>query len=126
MSYILQTTGFDTSAEMIFAQQITKLGGQYKRDKVYNYLYLLSNQNNFLFHCGSCLYKKVYAAEATHLIVKDVNTSEKMLAFVAAGKWILTPSYIQASVNAKCFLDELPYHIFLAYPRLTLAHASYQ
>jgi len=50
-----------------------------------------------------------YDSSATHMLAVKVSRSEKMLGSVAAGKWVLHPSYVSASVEAGNWLDESKY-----------------
>ena len=50
-----------------------------------------------------------YDSNATHMLAVKVSRSEKMLRSVAAGKWVLHPSYVSASVEAGMWLDESKY-----------------
>jgi len=47
-----------------------------------------------------------YDANATHMLAVKVSRSEKMLGSVAAGKWVLHPSYVSASLEAGKWLEE--------------------
>ncbi|KAI8801806.1 BRCT domain-containing protein [Cladochytrium replicatum] len=42
----------------------------------------------------------------THLIVGKPNRTEKCLAAIASGVWVLRPSYVYASDDSGCFVDE--------------------
>ena len=50
-----------------------------------------------------------YDKSVTHMLATKVSRSEKMLASVAAGKWILHPSYVRDSVKAGHWLEEDKY-----------------
>jgi len=47
-----------------------------------------------------------YDPNSTHMLAVKVSRSEKMLGSVAAGKWVLHPSYVVASMEAGRWLDE--------------------
>lgn len=47
-----------------------------------------------------------YDSKATHMLAVKVSRSEKMLGSVAAGKWVLHPNYVVASVEAGRWLEE--------------------
>eukprot|EP00092_Neocalanus_flemingeri_P010154 GFUD01010944.1.p1 GENE.GFUD01010944.1~~GFUD01010944.1.p1 ORF type:complete len:1552 (+),score=561.52 GFUD01010944.1:76-4731(+) len=50
-----------------------------------------------------------YDPVATHMLAVKVSRSEKMLGSVAAGKWVLHPSYVTASMKAGMWLDEVKF-----------------
>merc|ERR1719474_1454689 len=58
---------------------------------------------------GSISPESHYDPTATHMLAVKVSRSEKMLGSVAAGKWVLHPSYVTDSVNAGVWLAEDKY-----------------
>ena len=50
-----------------------------------------------------------YDEAVTHMLATKVSRSEKMLASVAAGKWILHPSFVVDSVRAGRWVEETRY-----------------
>lgn len=52
---------------------------------------------------------KTYKNECTHLIVGNPTRSEKFLSACAAGRWILTQSYVLDSGRQGRWLDEGSY-----------------
>lgn len=54
---------------------------------------------------------KIYSPKATHLIVEKMECTEKILCFIAAGKWIITHSYLKHSLRAGKFLTEEEFHV---------------
>ncbi|CAH0477185.1 unnamed protein product [Peronospora belbahrii] len=50
---------------------------------------------------------RVYDSNCTHIICSELKRTEKFIAGCAAGKWILKPSYLDASAAAKKFVDEV-------------------
>jgi hypothetical protein len=53
-----------------------------------------------------------------------MNFTEKLIGFIAAGKWILTQSYLKYSLKANRFLDETSYHISEGFTLSQLAKVS--
>lgn len=53
-----------------------------------------------------------------------MESTEKILCFIAAGKWILRLSYVKDSLNAKKWLDEKNYHISHKYYNSKLANVA--
>lgn len=54
-----------------------------------------------------------YDSSCTHFVCEKPSRSEKMLSCVAAGKWVLSLSYIQKSFEAKRFVNVIAIlHIF--------------
>ncbi|KAI8819393.1 BRCT domain-containing protein [Fimicolochytrium jonesii] len=47
--------------------------------------------------------------DITHLIVKQPGRTEKCLAAIASGMWVLQPSYVDACQKAKSLVSEEPY-----------------
>ncbi|TDH64999.1 uncharacterized protein CCR75_006055 [Bremia lactucae] len=52
---------------------------------------------------------RVYDSNCTHIICSELKRTEKFVAGCAAGKWILKPSYLEASSVAGIFLDEIDF-----------------
>merc|ERR1712198_54784 len=50
-----------------------------------------------------------FDASVTHMLTSRVSRSEKMLCSVAAGKWVLHPSYIHGSLKEGKWQDESKY-----------------
>lgn len=50
-----------------------------------------------------------FDAQCTHILVEKPSRSEKYLAGCASGKWILKPSYVDASLRAGKWEDETPF-----------------
>ncbi|KAF2357957.1 BRCT domain [Trinorchestia longiramus] len=48
-------------------------------------------------------------SDVTHVITKKPSRSERLLAAIAAGKWVLHSSYIKASLEKNGFVDEEEY-----------------
>ncbi len=71
-----------------------------------------------------CLFKKNYSPNSTHLLIDQIESTEKILCFIAAGKWILRLSYVKDSLNAKQWLNEMTYHISHKYPNSKLANVA--
>ncbi|XP_004364520.2 hypothetical protein CAOG_01652 [Capsaspora owczarzaki ATCC 30864] len=55
---------------------------------------------------GKVLVTAYYSTACTHLVVSTLGRSEKYMAALAAGRWILKPSYISASRDAGHFVRE--------------------
>ncbi|CAI5728591.1 unnamed protein product [Peronospora destructor] len=49
---------------------------------------------------------RVFDSNCTHIICSELKRTEKFIAGCAAGKWILKPSYLDASAAAENFVDE--------------------
>jgi len=64
-------------------------------------------------------------SRATHLIVGSMSTSEKILCFISAGKWVLTKEYISECVKEERFIDETDFHVYNQYAESKLAKVSY-
>ncbi|GLV38033.1 mutagen-sensitive 101 [Carabus blaptoides fortunei] len=62
-----------------------------------------------------------YDASATHVICSNPTRNEKILSSMAAGKWIVHVSYVQASVEASKFVDEEEYEFGNAKSALNLS-----
>jgi len=59
---------------------------------------------------GGQVFDTVYFnPECTHVVVGKPNRNEKYLAAVAAGKWVLHKSFLEASREAGFFVDETPH-----------------
>ncbi|RMZ95575.1 SMC5-SMC6 complex localization factor 1 isoform X1 [Brachionus plicatilis] len=69
---------------------------------------------------------KIYSSSATHLIVDKIVCTEKILCFIAAGKWIVTQTYIKNCLKESKFLDETPFQVSLKFPKSKLAQISYK
>ncbi|VVC42874.1 Hypothetical protein CINCED_3A012245, partial [Cinara cedri] len=55
------------------------------------------------------LRSSMFSKDVTHILTHLPNKSEKYLCSLAAGKWILHPSYIDACLEENCFLPEDKY-----------------
>lgn len=53
--------------------------------------------------------KGYFEPSTTHIITAKVNRSEKMLGCIAAGRWVLHPSYLKDSLDAGLWLQEENY-----------------
>ncbi|XP_028926710.1 DNA topoisomerase 2-binding protein 1 isoform X3 [Ornithorhynchus anatinus] len=58
---------------------------------------------------GSVLEKQCFDASCTHIVVGHPLRNEKYLASMAAGKWVLHRSYLEACRTAGCFVQEEDY-----------------
>ncbi|XP_042331627.1 DNA topoisomerase 2-binding protein 1 isoform X2 [Sceloporus undulatus] len=58
---------------------------------------------------GVVLEKQCFDPNCTHTIVGHPLRNEKFLASMAAGKWVLHRSYLEASRAAQCFVEEEDY-----------------
>eukprot|EP00127_Corallochytrium_limacisporum_P006724 Clim_evm13s234 gene=Clim_evmTU13s234 len=58
------------------------------------------------------------STECTHLIMKDLKRNEKLCSAVAAGVWIMMPSYIKACLNVGRLVDEQDYEWSLKYANI--------
>ena len=67
---------------------------------------------------------KYYSPNSSHLLVDQVDSTEKILCFIAAGKWILRLSYVKDSLHAKKWLNESNYHISVKYVHSKLANVA--
>lgn len=56
--------------------------------------------------------------------MNKIDSSEKILCFIASGKWIVTQSYLKDSFKEKRFLEEKDYHIFNKFPHSKFAFVS--
>lgn len=66
---------------------------------------------------GGQVFDTVYFnPECTHVVVGKPNRNEKYLAAVAAGKWVLHKSYLEASREAGFFVDEASHEWGLEIP----------
>ncbi|XP_015753275.1 PREDICTED: DNA topoisomerase 2-binding protein 1-like [Acropora digitifera] len=66
---------------------------------------------------GGQVFDTVYFnPECTHVVVGKPNRNEKYLAAVAAGKWVLRKSYLEASREAGFFVDEASHEWGLEVP----------
>ncbi|CAL8296665.1 unnamed protein product [Gadus morhua 'NCC'] len=63
---------------------------------------------------GKYIGGSVYQQDITHLIVSGFSQSEKFLAACAAGKWVLTQTYVFDSVQRGSWLPEEPYEVALS------------
>lgn len=50
--------------------------------------------------------------------------TEKILCFIASGKWIVTQSYIKSCLKESTFLDENNYQVSQKFPHSKLAQIS--
>ncbi len=66
----------------------------------------------------------MYVSRATHLLIGSMSTTEKILCFISAGKWVLTKEYIAECVKKEKFVDENDFHVFNFYPESKLAKVS--
>ncbi|XP_022101976.1 SMC5-SMC6 complex localization factor protein 1-like isoform X2 [Acanthaster planci] len=82
--YRFLLSGFPDHEKMTLADSISRLGGRY-------------------------LDSKMFVPECTHVVSVRPMRSEKYLCGCAAGKWIVTPEYIKASLAAGQWLEEEPY-----------------
>jgi hypothetical protein len=69
---------------------------------------------------------KEYSSRASHLIVEKMDNTEKILCFIASGKWILTTEYVTNSHAQGRFLDEADYHVATVFDNSKLALGSYK
>ncbi|KAF0720789.1 Aste57867_68 [Aphanomyces stellatus] len=53
--------------------------------------------------------KRMFDSSCTHVICKDLRRTEKVIAGMAAGKWILTPAYLKECLAMGYFVDETPF-----------------
>lgn len=53
-----------------------------------------------------------------------MDCTEKILCFIAAGKWILTHSYLKHSLQKRMFLDEEEFHVSKRFKNSKLASVS--
>lgn len=67
---------------------------------------------------------KVYSPRATHLIVEKMECTEKTLCFIAAGKCIVTHSYLKHSLGEKRFLKEDEFIVSQRFKGSKLANVS--
>jgi len=105
-------------------ENIEKLGGCYDNSKVSE----TREQKTFTFILVFDIWlilAKVYVSRATHLIVGSMSTSEKILCFISAGKWVLTKEYISECVKEERFIDETDFHVYNQYAESKLAKVSY-
>ncbi|TPX64922.1 hypothetical protein SpCBS45565_g05550 [Spizellomyces sp. 'palustris'] len=58
---------------------------------------------------GTVLEYDCWHPDCTHLIVSKPGRTEKPLAAIAAGAWVLRPTYVEACKAAARFLDEVDY-----------------
>jgi hypothetical protein len=54
-----------------------------------------------------------------------MSTTEKILCFIAAGKWVLTKEYISECVKEERFVNEIDFHVCNQYPKSKLASVSH-
>ncbi|XP_062515664.1 DNA topoisomerase 2-binding protein 1-like isoform X2 [Corticium candelabrum] len=78
---VFQLSGLDRDEKMDYSALIETLGG-----KFYDYDY--------------------YVTSASHLVAGKASRTEKFMAMVAAGKWVLHKSYLEASRQAGKFVKE--------------------
>lgn len=67
---------------------------------------------------------KIYSPNATHLIVEKIECTEKILCFIASGKWIITHTYLKRCLNEKKFLKEDDFHVSKRFKDSKLATVS--
>lgn len=58
---------------------------------------------------GTVLEASHYDPTCTHLVVAKVGCNEKLLTSIAAGKWVVHPSWLSDSANEQRFLEEYKY-----------------
>lgn len=58
---------------------------------------------------GTLLEASQYDPTCTHLVAAKVGCNEKLLTSIAAGKWVLHPSWLSDSANEHRFLEEFKY-----------------
>lgn len=78
---VFQLSGLDRDEKMDYSALIESLGG-----KFYDYDH--------------------YVTSTSHLVAGKASRTEKFMAMVAAGKWVLHKSYLEASRQAGTFVDE--------------------
>ena len=99
---------------------INKLGATHDDSKVTKKNDLIQ-RSHVLIICNF----KSYSPSATHLIIGDkLESSEKVLCFIAAGKYILRKSFLQDSFRKNMFLNEQDYHIVKRNGAVKLAKVS--
>ena len=106
-------------------ENIEKLGGSYDNSKVSERERDTKNAHFYLVFDIRLILAKVYVSRATHLIVGSMSTSEKILCFISAGKWVLTKAYISECVKEERFIDETDFHVYNQYAESKLAKVSY-
>ncbi|EMP31579.1 DNA topoisomerase 2-binding protein 1-A [Chelonia mydas] len=74
---------------------------------------------------GLVLEKQCFDPSCTHIIVGHPLRNEKYLASMAAGKWVLHRSYLEACRAACCFVQVLPGHSLLLYKEATHLFADF-
>ncbi|XP_038053653.1 SMC5-SMC6 complex localization factor protein 1-like isoform X2 [Patiria miniata] len=82
--YRFLLSGFADHEKAALAESISRLGGKY-------------------------LDSKTFVPDSTHVISVRPMRSEKYLCGCAAGKWIVTPDFVKASLAAGHWLEEEPY-----------------
>jgi hypothetical protein len=55
-----------------------------------------------------------------------MDNTEKILCFIASGKWILTEEYVRSSQKQRRFVDEADFHVALTFDNSKLAQASFK
>jgi topoisomerase (DNA) II binding protein 1 len=58
---------------------------------------------------GVFLNSSSYDDSATHIVISKLSCNEKLLASIAAGKWVMHPDWLIESHRKGIFIDELPY-----------------
>ena len=58
---------------------------------------------------GVSLTGAAFDDSATHIVILKLAFNEKMLASIAAGKWVMHPDWLVDSHRKGSFLDEVPY-----------------
>ncbi len=67
---------------------------------------------------------KIYTPKSTHLIVEKMESTEKILCFVASGKWVITHSYLKRCLAEKRFVNEDDSHVSKRFKKSKLANVS--
>lgn len=60
---------------------------------------------------ATCHSETNFNPECTHLVVKDLKRTEKVLCALASGCWLLDIEYLDASLRARAFVEEEKYEI---------------
>jgi len=71
---------------------------------------------------GVFLNSSTYDDSATHVVISKLSCNEKLLASIAAGKWVMHPDWLIESHRKGIFVDESPYE--WGNPSLS-SHSSY-
>ncbi|CAK4080974.1 unnamed protein product [Aphanomyces euteiches] len=53
--------------------------------------------------------KRNFDQSCTHVVCKELRRTEKVVAGIASGKWIVTPAYLKESLVKGTFVDEAPF-----------------